>query len=115
MGRVVNGSATGALEQPWAVQIRTKYGKVFCSGSLLTYQLVLTAAHCFTRVRPSDLVLVLGSVSTRRRQSPGHVVRRVSQLWSREDFQLATYNNDIAILKMDAKVFRMMHQTSPNF
>ena len=104
MGRIVNGSDTGDWEHPWSVQIRTKYGKVFCSGTLLTHQLVLTAAHCFTRVRPTDLVLVLGALSSDRRQAPGHVVRRVSQLWSREDFQLATYNNDIAILKMDTKV-----------
>ena len=44
VGRIVNGSDTGDWAQPWSVQIRTKYGKVFCSGSLITAQLVVTAA-----------------------------------------------------------------------
>ena len=77
---------------------------MFCSGTLITDQLLITAAHCFQRLETRDLVLVLGSVFSRGHRSPHHQIRRVEKLFKRDDFEIETYNNDIAIIKMDRKV-----------
>ena len=103
-GRVVNGSAAAPGAHPWAVQIRTKVGKIFCSGTLVTRRHVLTAAHCFSRVRASEVVLVVGNVFTKRALSPHHAVRRVVRLHSRPDFDLRTYDNDLAVVRLDRAV-----------
>ena len=104
VGRVVNGSDVAPGAHPWAVQIRTKYGRVFCSGTLVTRQFLVTAAHCFNKVRPSDLVLVIGNVFKRSSKSEHHQVRKVEKVLARGDFQIKTYNNDIALVKMDRQV-----------
>lgn len=86
------------------MQIRTKYGRVFCSGTLITKQFLVTAAHCFNKVRPSDLTLVLGNVFKVYSRSEHHEVRKVDKVVARADFELRSYNNDIALVKMDRPV-----------
>ena len=101
-GRIVNGSdpATGA--HPWAVQIALKR-KTFCGGTLVTDNFVISAAHCFHKIRPSDLRLILGNDRTDRK-SPNQQLRRIKQLFIRGDFVQRTYDNDIALVQMDRKV-----------
>ena len=86
------------------MQIRTKYGRVFCSGTLITKQFLVTAAHCFNKVKPSDLTLVLGNVFKVYSRSVHHEVRKVDKVVARGDFELRSYNNDIALVKMDRPV-----------
>ena len=73
-GRVVNGSNVAQGAHPWAVQIRTKHGKLFCSGTLVSVNYVVTASHCFNRLRPSDVFLVIGNVFSDGTESPFHEV-----------------------------------------
>ena len=77
---------------------------MFCSGTLITKQFLVTAAHCFNKVRPSDLTLVIGNVFKTNSRSKHHEVRKVDKVVARADFELRSYNNDIALVKMDRPV-----------
>ena len=104
--RIVNGSQPSAGSHPWAVQImlRKSRAKILCAGSLLTDKFLITAAHCFNRVRPADIVLVLGNSRTDGSSSQYQQLRRIDSVFIREDFDEITYNNDIAVVKMERSV-----------
>ena len=105
-GRVVNGSQSSPGSHPWAVQIllARSRSKIFCAGTLLTNRFLLTAAHCFNRVRPADILLVLGNIRSDGSNSPAQELRRIDAVYIREDFDEETYDNDIAVVSMDRSV-----------
>ena len=105
-GRVVNGSQASAGSHPWAVQMMLSRarGKILCAGSLITNRFLVTAAHCFNRVRPADILLVLGNLRSDGSSSPDQELRKIEAVYIREDFDEETYNNDIAVVSMDRRV-----------
>ena len=105
-GRVVNGSQSSPGSHPWAVQILLSRArtKIFCAGTLITNRFLVTAAHCFNRVRPADILLVLGNIRSDGSSSPSQELRRIDAVYIREDFDEETYNNDIAVVAMDRSV-----------
>ena len=102
-GRIVNGTSAAPGSQPWAVQIRFKNEKVFCSATLISNQFAVTAAHCLYRMRTNDKVLVLGNLYTKSK-SQFQQSRRIEKVYMREDFDIRTYDNDIALIKLDKPV-----------
>ena len=55
-----------ALEKtwPWQVALRLRDGgKIFCGGTLISANFVLSAAHCFEQVRKNDVFLSAGHLS----------------------------------------------------
>ena len=49
-----------ALEKtwPWQVALRLRDGgKIFCGGTLISSNFVLSASHCFEQVRKNDIFL----------------------------------------------------------
>ena len=105
-GRVVNGSQSSPGSHPWAVQIMLTRArtKIFCAGTLITNRFLVTAAHCFNRVRPADILLVLGNIRSDGSSSPSQELRRIDAVYIREDFDEITYDNDIAVVSMDRSV-----------
>ena len=95
-GRIVNGSTVEVAGHPWAVRVLHR-GRMFCSGSLVTATFVVSAAHCFHRAKPQDFLLKLG----RRAR---WVERNIERLFVRSDFVRSTYDNDIALIRMDRAV-----------
>lgn len=44
--RVVGGSAAKPGSYPWMAMLTNQYGDFFCGGTIITNNIILTAAHC---------------------------------------------------------------------
>ena len=66
--RIVGGETTQPELWPWVVSLRTVWGPSFCGGTIISEDLVLTAAHCVWSFRKSyywRLLLVAPSIFQR--------------------------------------------------
>ncbi|XP_015246654.1 PREDICTED: serine protease 27-like [Cyprinodon variegatus] len=101
--RILGGQEASPGSWPWHVAITTK-GRIFCQGSLITDEWVLTAARCFKYSYLSGAILHLGAKNHSRF---GEVTRRVYSIVCHQDydaFYLNRAENDICLLKMSAPV-----------
>jgi len=102
-GRIVNGTETVPGAYPWAVGIQ--FGeKLYCGGSLITNEFIITAAHCLKGINYSKIKLILGD-HDRRKKTEFKITRLVGEVFLRPDFEKKTFNNDLALVKL----------TDPNF
>ena len=60
--RVIAGTNATKGAWPWQVGLYTKYGTLFCGGSLIATNWVLTAAHCLEGFKASSLKAKVGDV-----------------------------------------------------
>ncbi|XP_061395519.1 seminase-like, partial [Musca vetustissima] len=95
-GRIVGGDLTTIDKVPYMVQIWCK-GKFNCGGALLTRRFVLSAAHCFKNVTPSDLFVVAGATTL---SETGGIRSNVIKIMMPASFSTATMDNDVAVLKL---------------
>ncbi len=104
---IVNGEKTAEGEQPWMVGIAQAdvddgYTAQFCGGALISPEWVLTAAHCTYNengiaFNASDLDVIVG----RQQLSSMKGERiRIDQIVRNEQYDAATYRNDIALLHL---------------
>ncbi|XP_054877284.1 transmembrane protease serine 9-like [Poeciliopsis prolifica] len=99
--RIVGGQDTFPGRWPWQVSIQGENGH-YCGGSLITDQWVLTAAHCIG----SDILtsrVHLGAYNLTQ-SNPNEVTRGIAQVNKHLDYNPNTYDNDIALLKLSARV-----------
>lgn len=55
--RIVGGSVTQAHAFPWMVAI-SKEAKIYCGGTLISSNYIMTAAHCVNFLEPRDLLVI---------------------------------------------------------
>lgn len=119
--RVVGGKDAKPGQYPWQVGIwhRPTYGNLnallgpFCSGTLITKNAIITAAHCFKkRINPADFYVRLGDVNIQK-QEPGEIRRNIKKIILHKNFHLPTFANDIALIILKEPVRRFTKFIKP--
>jgi hypothetical protein len=105
--KITGGKEARRGEFPWMVAIFGKNGKQFCGGTLLNSQYVLTASHCLSTYNAFDvghLYVTIGDHNIHSTREGHHETRKISQLILHRGFEIKTYNNDVALLKLERAV-----------
>ncbi|KFZ49357.1 Coagulation factor X, partial [Podiceps cristatus] len=84
-----------------AVLLADEYGGSFCGGTILNEYFILSAAHCINLSK--DLRVLVGMVD-KEKEEPGRAMHRVEKIIAHPDFDIKTYNNDIALLKLEEPI-----------
>ena len=98
--KIVGGEQAKKDSWGWAVSIRVGE-KHICGGSLISTNLILTAAHCLISLKSkSSLRINVGSknLSTIRQQ------RGVSEIYIHGDYDSNTFINDIAMIRLASAI-----------
>ena len=102
---IVGGVPAQPGAWPWQVllSITTNQGTFMCGGSLVSDQWVLTAAHCIedagnNTVSPTTVTVRAGSLQ----KDSGGVVVGVSRIIKHHAYEPATFDNDIALLRLSS-------------
>uniref|UniRef100_T1IDF5 Peptidase S1 domain-containing protein n=1 Tax=Rhodnius prolixus TaxID=13249 RepID=T1IDF5_RHOPR len=97
--RIVGGRPTGVNRYPWVARL-VYDGQFHCGASLLNGDYVLTAAHCVRRLKRSKIRVILGDHDQYVTTDAPAVMRAVSSVIRHRNFDLESYNHDIALLKL---------------
>ncbi|XP_031625797.1 venom serine protease Bi-VSP [Contarinia nasturtii] len=104
--RITGGRPADPNEWPWMAAIirRGQPNMVSCGGVLITDVHILTASHCVFKYDKSELTVRLGEYDIAIKNETRARDFRVAEIRSHIDFDEFTYDNDIAILKLNQKV-----------
>ncbi|XP_067633743.1 seminase-like [Eurosta solidaginis] len=97
--RIVGGNSSNISDSPYMVSLH--YGNTgitifFCAGSLVTMQIVVTAAHCLGD-RSANLITVVAGVADIRQTGQRREVERTFQACN---YNFMTYDMDIGAIKV---------------
>ena len=100
--KITGGRPADPKEYPWMAALISsrKATWAFCGGVLITDRHVLSAAHCSNRIKIENLFVRLGEYSFETANETRFRDFRVEEIRQHVDFDMATYENDIAILKI---------------
>uniref|UniRef100_A0A3Q1AH37 Plasminogen activator n=1 Tax=Amphiprion ocellaris TaxID=80972 RepID=A0A3Q1AH37_AMPOC len=107
--RMFGGRESDITEQPWQAvinvyQARHKKHFIRCGGVLIDSCWILSAAHCFTDSdKAKDMEVILGR-TFRKQNSSSEQIFKVEKFWIHEKFDNETFDNDIAILKLQTDI-----------
>jgi len=100
--RVLGGDSVGDRSRyPYQVSLRHN-GKHFCAGAIIDSRNVITAAHCMDSYvyDKSDLEVVAGDLRIDEK-SGGRQTSDVDYIFVHENYNAATFENDLAVLRLD--------------
>ncbi|XP_026732150.1 trypsin-like [Trichoplusia ni] len=100
--RIVGGYETKEREYPWMAMLMYN-GRFFCGGSLINDLYILTAAHC-TGYRKERITVRLLEHDTSNPNETKTIDRRVSAVIRHQRYNPGTYDNDIALMRLDERV-----------
>ncbi|XP_011170134.2 proclotting enzyme [Solenopsis invicta] len=99
--RIAGGQPADPKEWPWMAALLRGNTVQYCGGVLITDRHVLTAAHCVYRFKLSDITVRLGEYDFTTSEETRALDFAVSEIRIHRDFQLNTYEHDIAIIKIN--------------
>ena len=85
---------------PWQVALKQS-GSIFCGGTLLDQNWVLTAAHCKFQTRTAQVVLGEHNLGVREASEQ---VFSVAKWISHPRYNSRTFANDVALIKLNRPV-----------
>uniref|UniRef100_A0A0B7AT12 Uncharacterized protein n=1 Tax=Arion vulgaris TaxID=1028688 RepID=A0A0B7AT12_9EUPU len=109
-GRISSGREAPPGSAPWHVILREdRKGTMFCGGSLISPDTVLTAAHCVGQFEiahgyPFHIHHIHVYLGTHHCGGNNGIFRQIKSYVLHEKFNDTNYNNDVAIFKLDSPV-----------
>ncbi|KAH8371594.1 hypothetical protein KR093_008146 [Drosophila rubida] len=100
--RIVGGQETRRHQYPWMVAVLF-HGRFYCAGSLISDLYVLTAAHCVEGV-PAELITLRLLEHNRSASDAAVLQRHAAHVKPHELYNPRSYNNDIALIRLDRPV-----------
>ncbi|XP_054266001.1 trypsin-1-like [Macrosteles quadrilineatus] len=97
--RIVGGIPTGINRYPWVARLLYN-GQFHCGGSLLNQDYVLTAAHCVRNLKRTKIRVILGDYDMTSTSDAPAKMRMVSSIVRHRNFDVNSYNHDIALLRL---------------
>ena len=97
----MGGVQTEVNEYPWQVGMVSKgSSSVFCGGSLISNQWILTAAHCTYETAASSIQALLGEHDYESNTETDMVRMSISEIVDHPSYDHGTTNYDFSLLKM---------------
>merc|ERR1711971_1217964 len=107
--RIVGGRPADPDEWPWLAALVHKDGQgsgQYCGATLISDTHVLTAAHCIKPFKREDIMIKLGEYDFNEAGETADQTFTVASMKNHENYNDVTYENDIAILKLNGVATR---------
>lgn len=98
--RILPTESPNATTWPWMVALLKDDGIHYCGGVLISKKHVLTAAHCVAPFKVNRITVRVGEYDLEKDRETRHTDHRIVAVYIHEQFDNSTYENDIAILKL---------------
>ncbi|XP_029160583.1 trypsin alpha-like [Nylanderia fulva] len=103
-GRIVNGTKAELRQFPYQVSLTRRWTKIhFCGGSIISVNIVLTAAHCMFInngvINPSSFTVVGGIIQLKQNTNTRQE-KNVKTIKIHPKFDMNTLYNDVAVLQL---------------
>ncbi|XP_050536354.1 trypsin-1-like [Daktulosphaira vitifoliae] len=111
--RIVGGVPTYKHQYPWMVMLTYK-GKFYCGGTLINHKYVLTAAHCVHGFDGKNIGARILEHDRSITDEAQHIDFKVKKVIKHKGYSPSSYNNDIALLRLDTEGIELGQTTGIN-